>query len=103
MSDYENGDEELPVNPYQTTSDKVRKLLQYAYDQLSPADKVRAALRPGIVCHTGMESAEFILEATGEIIAIADRAWLADDTDQSFHPEWVPGEQNWDLPEHLRD
>lgn len=91
-----------PINPYFTSTEKVGKLLRVAYENLSPADKVLAAFKPGIVAHNGIESVEFILEATGEVIAIADRAWLEDDTDQSFHPEWIPTDQDWEIPDDLR-
>jgi hypothetical protein len=78
------------VDPIQLTNDKVKKLLAAAYERLSPADKVLAAFKPGIMCHTNGEEVSFILEATGEVIALASRAWLADDDDTEFRPEWIP-------------
>ncbi|MDI9943262.1 hypothetical protein [Rhodococcus sp. IEGM 1302] len=77
------------IDPIHTTSDKVKKLLALAYERLSVADKVLAAFKPGIMCHTNGDEVSFILEATGEVIAIADRSWLTDPDDDSFHPEWI--------------
>lgn len=76
-------------DPIHTTSEKVKRLLALAYERLSPADKVLAAFKPGIMCHTNGDEVSFILEATGEIIAVADRRWLTDPDDDSFHPEWI--------------
>ncbi|MEH0353675.1 hypothetical protein [Rhodococcus qingshengii] len=82
-------DYDFGIDPIHTTSEKVKKLLALAYERLSVADKVLAAFKPGIMCHTNGEEVSFILEATGEVIAIADRAWLTDPDDDSFHPEWI--------------
>lgn len=81
------------IDPIHTTSEKVKKLLALAYERLSVADKVLAAFKPGIMCHTNGDEVSFILEATGEIIAVADRRWLESDEDTSFHPEWVVADE----------
>lgn len=81
------------IDPIHTTSDKVKKLLALAYERLSPADKVLAAFKPGIMCHTNGDEVSFILEATGEVIAVADRRWLESDEDTSFHPEWIVADE----------
>lgn len=82
-------DYDFGIDPIHTTSEKVKKLLALAYERLSIADKVLAAFKPGIMAHTNGEEVSFILEATGEVIAIANRGWLEDDDDTSFHPEWI--------------
>lgn len=82
-------DYDFGIDPIHTTNEKVKKLLALAYERLSPADKVLAAFKPGIMCHTNGDEVSFILEATGEIIAVADRRWLTDPDDDSFHPEWI--------------
>lgn len=67
---------------------KVRELLAYTYERLDPLDKVLSEAVPGMVAHNGMNPAEmeYILQATGTVVAIADRAWLFDDEDLSLNP-----------------
>lgn len=82
-------DNEFHGDPAKSNA-KIARLLEHAVMRLPLADRVLAANHPGVTAQIVGESVEFTLDATDEVIAIADRTWIADDEDDSFDPEFIP-------------